>query len=388
MLVFDFVMKTWDNSVRSIMPPRATDKTRVLVEGYDSDRVLIIGDGAAVGWGVDSHDDGLLGTLARELSALSGRGATVDLVADPHMTAERAVHAVRDLLVWRYDYIFIALGVSDATKLTPVHHWRHSMAALLAAITAEIAVSAHVVVASVPPISSIKQITWPFSGVVARRADALDEATIELCERLQQVRYVEMPATNVLAMKNTYEVVGATLAAALARVMNDEQHLEEARRRPVGDAAVSAHDTLARVATLVRLTFLIENAVVTVLEGNRQLRIDAEGNCLEEAEGTGVLMAFSARPADLVIVSDTRYDKRFSHGPSAAGERRIRFYASFPIESPQGMLLGNLCVTDTAPRRRRSEVDAVSLRMLAQLALRELWQYLPAKEELSSSGLL
>jgi hypothetical protein len=382
--MLDFVMRRWNAVARALLPQRPTDKSEVRVEGYDSDRVLIFGDGPAVGWGVVSQDDALLGSLARELSALTGRGANVDLVADPVMTVERADSLIQDLNVWRYDYVFIVLGMTDATRLTAVNAWRRGMSQLLAAVIAETAVSAHIVVASVPPIRSIPQITWPFSTIIGHRAEAINQATIELCADLRRVRYAEIPAATGSAMPNAYAILAAQLAGALSRVLNDGEHIEETRRRQepnagsTPDEAVDGVDNdLGHIIDLVKSAFDTENASITVCECDRQWRIDSSGRNLEEASRSSMLSAFAPRLDDVIIVGDTRKVKRFQDRPILEGDARIRFYASFPIESPLGVRVANLCITDTAQRSRINAVDVVSLRSLAQFALRELWEYLP-----------
>lgn len=381
--MLEFVMRLWDSALRSTLPPRATDKVQVRVEGYDSDRALILGDGAAVGWGVESQDDALLGTLARELSARSGRGITVDLVAEPFMTAERAVSLVQDLQVWRYDYVFILLGMSDATRLTSVNAWRREMSKLLAFITEELAVSAHIVVANIPTLTAAKRITWPFSTILSKRFDALNEATLDLCAGLSRARYVEIVGPDPSAIMSTYAMIATQLAGALARVLNDEAHIEGAHRRLKPDSHSQAEpvpeDNLGRVGKLVQRAFRIENASVAVLESDRQWRIDSLGTALVETEGSGVFGESALCCDDVIIVRDTHKDKRFQTGPPVVGDSHIRFYAGFPIESPLGARVGTLCISHPARRLKSDDVEVASLRQLAQIALLDLWHYLPPR---------
>jgi hypothetical protein len=49
--------------------PRPGGRSQVHSAGVDPDRVLLMGSGMAVGWGVTSHDVGLGGALARALTA-------------------------------------------------------------------------------------------------------------------------------------------------------------------------------------------------------------------------------------------------------------------------------------------------------------------------------
>lgn len=383
-VVLEFVMRQWSAMVRALMPQRPTDLAQVRVEGYDTDRVLILGDGPAVGYGVSSQNLALLGTLARELSALSGRGTTADLVADPMMTAEKAVALVPELLVWRYDYVFIVLGITDTMKLTSVAAWRRHLARLLAAMSEELAVSAYIVVAGVPPIASIRLLTWPFSTIASRRADAINAATVELCAGLPRVKYVEVPQTKVSAVANGYGILASVLAGSLSRELNDDEHLEGLHRETtavLSRPGVAIGADLARIGVLARQAFQLGSLAVRVVHGDSQWSIDPEETGLAPAAADPVLSAFTRHSGDVTIVGDTRLDKRFRSEPAFVGDSRIRFYASFPIESPRGVPVASLCVTDTEPKRRLSDVDVVSLRQLAQLAMRELWQYVPEQHE-------
>ncbi|MDF9715179.1 GAF domain-containing sensor histidine kinase [Nocardioides sp. ChNu-153] len=66
-----------------------------------------------------------------------------------------------------------------------------------------------------------------------------------------------------------------------------------------------------------------------------------------------------------VVTGDARLDPRFADHPFVTGERgSIRFYASHPLRTPDGTVIGTLCVFDDQPR----EPDAAHVRSLAHLA--------------------
>ena len=53
---------------------------------------------------------------------------------------------------------------------------------------------------------------------------------------------------------------------------------------------------------------------------------------------------------ELLIVSDATQDARFAQNPMVTGEPGIRFYAGAPLLTPEGVVLGTLCVIDRVPR--------------------------------------
>lgn len=56
-----------------------------------------------------------------------------------------------------------------------------------------------------------------------------------------------------------------------------------------------------------------------------------------------------------LIIEDTHKDKRFFDNPLVLGEPHIRFYAGFPLKSPDGFKIGSLCVADSQTRKLDQE---------------------------------
>lgn len=71
--------------------------------------------------------------------------------------------------------------------------------------------------------------------------------------------------------------------------------------------------------------------------------------------------------AERVVVPDARLDDRFRHNPFVSGPLGdVRFYASAPLRTPAGVIIGRLCVFDSQPR----ELDVVQEQSLATVAER------------------
>jgi GAF domain-containing protein len=73
-----------------------------------------------------------------------------------------------------------------------------------------------------------------------------------------------------------------------------------------------------------------------------------------------------------MIVPDAAVDARFRNLPHVVGEPRIRFYAGFALESPDGSRIGTLNIFDPAPRLSDESWRLVGLRQFGLMAQSEL----------------
>ena len=71
------------------------------------------------------------------------------------------------------------------------------------------------------------------------------------------------------------------------------------------------------------------------------------------------------KPYDLLIVADPTRDERFKNNLHVVGAPYIRFYASAPLTSPKGNVLGTLCVMDSK-RHEITEDQKIALQLLAK----------------------
>ena len=86
-------------------------------------------------------------------------------------------------------------------------------------------------------------------------------------------------------------------------------------------------------------------------------------------------------PDTIMVVEDASADHRFKDHPMVTGSPNIRFYASAPLISPSGYVLGTLCVIDDQPRTILEEHKKL-LKLLAQRVIHHLES---RKESLNAS---
>lgn len=173
--------------------PRPFDDPHGFAPGPHPDRILVLGAGPAVGWGVTSHTLALPGALARALAARTGRGCTVDLVADPHLDSATAHLALHAATLTRYDGIIIVLGVNDALRFTPTTTWRRHLETLLDTLTPRTGRVTPILVTGVQPVTSLKFLDSLTGALADSHARRLNTVTSALCNATPQATFVPLP---------------------------------------------------------------------------------------------------------------------------------------------------------------------------------------------------
>ncbi len=83
---------------------------------------------------------------------------------------------------------------------------------------------------------------------------------------------------------------------------------------------------------------------------------------------------------DELIIEDTRIDRRFSENPFVISNENIIFYAGVALKSPNGDLLGSLCVLDTEPKTLSKE-QYKNLKILGRQVM-QLFELRKAKKDI------
>lgn len=376
--------------------PVPTDAPQAHSAGVDPDRILIFGSGLAVGRGVVSHELALPGSLARALSAQTGRGVDVDLIANPRLTAATALLELTGVRLTRFDAIVLALGVNEAVNLVSAHAWRRDLVNLLRFLAATASRSTRIIVAGIQPIRSIPVFDSRIGNLADQHGRLLNRVTMRLVADMgDRVAFVPSsaaptPPPGRYRSTETYAHWADVLASRMGPLLSadrvstsdaepapsdDQAKVAEARRQLAVDE-LGIVDTLPeerfdRITALAQTLFGTQSAALTVIDRDRQwhkARI-----CVADAEvpRSSSFCAVTIQHPSAMVIPDTLLDERFRGNPLVVGEPKIRFYAGFPIESSSGEFIGALCVFDSEPRSAET-VDLVLLRELALMVQREL----------------
>jgi lysophospholipase L1-like esterase len=204
--------------------PQPTDAPRARAEGFGCDRVLILGSGPAVGWGVTSHEIALPGSFARALSSQTRHGTDVDLVADMKITVGNVLKTFRRVVLDRYDVIVLVLGANDAVSLIRLPLWRERLSTALAQLEESTPTSTRIFVTGVPPLRSVPGFTNRFGAIAQDRGAQMNRITAEVCESFTRTAYVALSRIGELPDSRfgdgrTYRTWAAEIAEVVAPLL-------------------------------------------------------------------------------------------------------------------------------------------------------------------------
>lgn len=107
-------------------------------------------------------------------------------------------------------------------------------------------------------------------------------------------------------------------------------------------------------------------ATLNLFDTERQCQVATTGFDGSATPRREAMCNISVESGAFVYVSDAREDPRFANSPWVDGRRgEVRFYASVPLITPRGYVLGTLCTFDIEPHRL-SEAQITALQSLAE----------------------
>jgi len=135
--------------------------------------------------------------------------------------------------------------------------------------------------------------------------------------------------------------------------------------------AEQAYDDIARIATGL---FGTPIGLVSFVGEDRQWFKARIGMNVRQTERSIAFCDHAIRSQEVLVVEDAREDPRFAANPLVTGPLGVRFYAGAPLITPDGCILGTVCVLDHRPRcfdeSQRESLAALSRQVVSQLELR------------------
>ena len=155
---------------------------------------------------------------------------------------------------------------------------------------------------------------------------------------------------------------------------NEAQRLAALREYRILDtAAEEAYDDLTALAAhLCRAPI----AMISLVDESRQWFKSKLGLNQKETPRDVAFCAHAILQTEPLIVRDALKDARFADSALVTRSPHIRFYAGFPLSSPEGFALGTLCAIDRKPRQlsagQKTAMQALSRQVMALLELRRV----------------
>ncbi|MEO7146370.1 MAG: hypothetical protein ABIW81_03375 [Terrimesophilobacter sp.] len=189
-------MQTSSNTWRHF--PRPEDEPHVEVDGPDPIRILMMGGGPSVGYAVLTHQLGLGGHLARQISALTGRGCQLDIVTSPDMMIHNAPDLLHKQRLDDYDLLVTTFGGNEALALMSTRTWRNQTSAMLAAIhNSDARPNFHVFMIGISPISTIVNLPSTMASVVDDRVTRFNSTTARLASIRTNRSFIPLTAASI-----------------------------------------------------------------------------------------------------------------------------------------------------------------------------------------------
>ena len=373
----DAWMKYSGNGWRQL--PTPLDSPSVHSHGPNADRVLLMGSGIAVGFGVLSHDLALGGNLARRLTDSTERGVDVDIAAKSEMLILDAVEMYSCADLTRYDASLLVLGDTEALQLLPVKSFRSQVRNLVGLLDSRaphafVLMGMAVASAGIPNPSA-------YGRVVAQRARDFVTILREECEGLR-VTPITVPIVRQgdgAVNRDDYlgwassiapQMVSALNASACWRTSAIHGPIDENDRlaalRDMGVVNDTRNPRLDNVVEIARNLFGTDTAALNFIDTDRvSVKSFAGINPGDLSRSEGVCSLTILR-SELLVIEDLRADPRFCYRSWVRRSGGPRFYAGYPIESVDGQRVGALCLLDSTPRK----FSARDHTLLRQLALR------------------
>jgi len=159
-------------------------------------RLAVVGESTAAGCGVDTHDEGFAGCLARELAQRTRQPVTWEVIGQHGATARRIRHRLllrlgENLDGQRLDLAVLLAGGNDVLSRRAPGEWGDDLAIIVDDLAAR---AERVVVVGIPPFATFPSLPATLGRYLGERASALDAVSQQVCAQRPQATWISRPA--------------------------------------------------------------------------------------------------------------------------------------------------------------------------------------------------
>jgi len=126
-----------------------------------------------------------------------------------------------------------------------------------------------------------------------------------------------------------------------------------------------------RVTRMAKRLFDVNICLVSLVDSDRQWFKSRQGLDACETPREVSFCGHAILEERVFVIEDAHTDPRFSDNPLVTGNPNVRFYAGYPVHSPEGKRIGTMCLIDDNPRAFSPD-EAETLKDFAALVDDEL----------------
>ena len=191
--------------------------------------LLILGDSAAAGVGVETQQDALSGAIISELQ--DQYFINWKLHAKTGDTTKQVFQALQYLEPQNYDVVITSIGVNDVTKLTSADSWIKQQKQLFQHIQARFQPKL-IIVSGVPPMQHFPALPNPLAWLFGKYAEQMNHVLYKWLESQNQFRFIQYDIEGFQALnlpmasdgfhpsKEIYAIWGQQIAALVRQSFN------------------------------------------------------------------------------------------------------------------------------------------------------------------------
>ncbi|WP_180072771.1 SGNH/GDSL hydrolase family protein [Acinetobacter sp. YH12200] len=159
--------------------------------------ILIVGDSAAAGVGVEHQDDALLGAILKDLQ--HNFKIQWKLHAKTGDSTAKVIRAIEQLETEHFDVVISSVGVNDVTKLMPADIWIQKQKKLYAMIQQKFSPEL-IIAAGVPPMNMFPALPNPLAWLFGQYAKKMNQQLARFVEDQANMQWIEYNIEKYRAM--------------------------------------------------------------------------------------------------------------------------------------------------------------------------------------------
>jgi GAF domain-containing protein len=149
---------------------------------------------------------------------------------------------------------------------------------------------------------------------------------------------------------------------------DENARLEAVEEYTMGELMeVSAFD---RLLTITKSHFEVDAAFVGIMHESEEEIIACRGEQWSVLDRENTVCTYAMLDSEVTVIEDVRDDPRFEHNERLQ-DLGIRSYAGANLRTPDGQVIGELCLTSDSPRSY-DEKDRKTLRLFAEEVMEQL----------------